>query len=160
MRLQEIAKVRLDEVCSMLEQALQDEALSFFVDQESDEGSRSHWFQNQIVSTAKKLDYYANTRHYRSWARLVLKDGSQVQVLVSFHCIGFQFQGVLACSATWFRRVPTEDGGNETEGQSALSDDVFQINYKERLEDLESRFSDWLEAAIERGLALWEKTAF
>ena len=158
-RLQEVARERLDEVRSMLEEVLEEEALTFYVDQELDEGDRSHWFQNQIVSTAKELDYYANTRHYRSWSRLVMRDGSQAQVLVSFHCIGFQFQGVLACSATWFRRVPTDDGGNETDGHSALSDEVFQINYKEPLADLELRFKDWLEAAIERGLALWEKAA-
>ena len=158
-RLQEVAKERLDEVRSMLEEVLEEEAFTFYVDQELDEGDRSHWFQNQIVSTAKELDYYANTRHYRSWSRLVMRDGSQAQVLVSFHCIGFQFQGVLACSATWFRRVPTDDGGNETDGHSALSDEVFQINYKEPLADLELRFRDWLEAAIERGLALWEKAA-
>lgn len=158
-RLQEVARERLDEVRSMLEEVLEEEALTFYVDQELDEGDRSHWFQNQIVSTAKELDYYANTRHYRSWSRLVMRDGSQAQVLVSFHCIGFQFQGVLACSATWFRRVPTDDGGNETDGHSALSDEVFQINYKEPLADLELRFRDWLEAAIERGLALWEKAA-
>lgn len=158
-RLQEIAKERLDEVCSLLEEVLHDELFTFYVDQELDEGSRSHWFQNQIVSTAKELDYYANTRHYRSWSRLVMKDGSQAQMLVSFHCIGRQFQGVLACSATWFRRLPTDDGGSETEGHSALSDEVFQINYKEPWADLELRFKDWLESAVERGLALWENAA-
>lgn len=156
--LQEVARTRLDEVHSMLEEALGG-AFTFYVDQELDEGSRSHWFQNQIVSTAKELDYYANTRHYRSWSRLVMRDGSQAQILIAFHCIGFQFQGVLACSATWFRRVPTDDGGNETEGLSALGDEVFQINYKEPLADLDLRFKDWLEAAIERGLALWENAA-
>ena len=159
-RLHEVAKARLDEVRSMLEDALSEDGdFKFLVYQESNEGRRSYWFQTQIVSTAKHLDYYANTKHYRSWLRLVMRDGSQAQMLISFHCIGFQFQGVLACSATWFRRVPTDDGGHETEGASALSDEVFQINYKEPLDELEPRFKAWLEVAIERGLARWEIVA-
>ena len=87
------------------------------------------------------------------------KDGSQTEMLVSFHCIGHQFQGVLACSVTWFRRVPTDEGAKETEGATALTDNVFQINYKEDPADIESRFETWLEGAIERGLALWESSA-
>ena len=159
-RLHKVAGERLEEICSMLEEALSsDGGFTFFVDQEFNEGDRSYWFQSQIVSTAKYLDYYANTKHYRSWLRLVMRDGSHAQMLISFHCIGFQFQGVLACSATWFRRVPTDDGGYETEGASALSDETFQINYKEPLAELEPRFKDWLEIALERGLARWETIA-
>lgn len=159
-RLQEVARERLEEIRSMLEDALSsDGGFKFLVDRELNEGRRSYWFQAQIVSTAKYLDYYANTKHYRSWLRLVMRDGSQAQMLISFHCIGFQFQGVLACSATWFRRVPTDDGGHETEGASALSDETFQINYKEPLAELEPRFKAWLEVALERGLARWETVA-
>ena len=159
-RLQEVAAQRLGEVRAMLEEALSgDGDFEFSVEQEPNEGSRSHWFQTQIVSTAKRLDYYANTNHYRSWLRLAMRDGSHAQLIISFHCIGFQFQGVLACSATWFRRVPTDDGGYETEGASALSNEVFQINYKEPLAELEPRFQGWLEVALERGLARWKTLA-
>ena len=159
-RLQEVAVQRLNEVRVMLEDALSgDGDFKFSVDQEPNEGSRSDWFETQIVSTAKCLDYYADTKHYRSWLRLVMRDGNQANLLISFHCIGFQFQGVLACSATWFRRVPADDGDYETEGASALSDEVFQINYKEPPDELEARFQDWLEVALERGLARWKTLA-
>ena len=158
-RLHFVADERLQEICSLLRDALAGaDDFTFFVDEGGRQDSRGHWFQREIVSTAKELRYYANTRHYRSWLRLVMKDGSEAQMLISFHCIGFQFQGVLACSATWFRRVP-DDVGKETEGVSALSDEVFQINYKEPRGELELRYRDWLEAVIERGLALWEATA-
>lgn len=159
-RLQEVAAQRLNEVRAMLEEALSgDGDFEFSVDQEPNEGGRSHWFRDQIVSTANYLDYYANLKHYRSWLRLRMWDGSQANLLISFHYIGFQFQGVLACSATWFQRVPTDDGGYETADVSALSDEVFQINYKEPLAELESRFQIWLEIALERGLARWETVA-
>ena len=88
--------------------------------------------------------------------RLVTRDGSQCNILIAFHCNGHEFQGVLACSGTWFQRVPTDDGRHETEGETALCDGVFQINYKEDPEDIQIRFEDWLERVIERGLALWE----
>ena len=152
-----LAKERLEKVSSSLEEAMKGhDEFSFFVDDAEDEGARSHYFRRQIVSTAIKLRYYANTRHYRSWARLVARDGNQCNILIAFHCIGHEFQGVLACSGTWFLRVRTEDGGFETAGETALGDEVFQINYKEDVEDVRVRFGDWLERVIERGLALWE----
>ena len=155
-----LAHRRLEDVARLLANAFSDQPeFRFFVDGDTDEGERSHFFQRQIVTTAKALGYYANTKHHRSWVRLVARDGSPGQILLSFHAIGHEFQGVLACSGTWFRRVQTEDGGSETEGETALSDVVFQINYREAPEEIESRFRDWLEGVVERGLALWESTA-
>lgn len=154
-----LAKERLEKISSSLEKAVEGHAeFSFFVDHEENEGDRSYDFHRQIVSTARKLRYFSSTQHYRSWARLVVreKDGNQGNILIAFHCIGHEFQGVLGCSGTWFLRVRTEDGGSETVGETALSDDVFQINYKEDVEDARSRFTDWLERVLERGLALWE----
>lgn len=40
-----------------------------------------------------------------------------------------------------------------------VTDSVFQINYKETLEEAAARFSDWPEDAIVRGLKLWQETA-
>ena len=132
-----LAKERLEEVGSSLEEAMKGHAeLSFFVDDEEDEGARSHYFQRQMVSTARKLRYYANPRHYRSWARLVARDGNQCNILIAFHCIGHEFQGGMACSGTWFLRVRAEDGGFETAGETALGDEVFQVSYKEDMEDV------------------------
>ena len=82
--------------------------------------------------------------------------GQVHHILISFHCIGQEFQGALACSGTWFLRARTDDSGFETAGEATLSDEVFQINYMEDVENVQLRFRDWLERAIERGLALWE----
>lgn len=158
-RLHDLAKRRFQEVQGLLESAVQGyDEFRFYVDDEDDQGPRSHYFKRQIVSTAKALDYYANTQHYRSWVRFVATDGSDSQILIAFHVIGHDFQGVLACTGSWFRRVQTDDGGRETEGETPLSEEVFQINYKEDASDIEYRFTDWLEAVVERGLALWEST--
>lgn len=156
-QLHAVARQRLEEVADSLREAIRDhEEFTFFVDDEVNEGRRSHYFHRQIVSTARKLGYYANMRHYRSWVRLVARDGNQGNILVAFHCIGHEFQGVLACSGTWFLRARTDDTGYETGGEAALCDEVFQINYKEAAEDAQVRFTEWLERVLERGLALWE----
>ena len=152
-----LARKRLDEVVVSLQEAVNEHAeFTFFVDGQDNEGRRSHFFRRQIISTAEKLGYYANMRHYRSWVRLEARDGNQGNILLAFHCVGHEFQGVLACSGTWFFRAPTDYRGHETGGEAALSDEVFQINYKEDVEDAHVRFRDWLERVIERGLALWE----
>ena len=169
------ARKRLEEVRNLLRTEIGGHAqFDFFVDDKKNEDPHSHYFYHQVVSTAKELKYYANTKHYRSWVRLGLvgkKDGNKANILIAFHCMGPQFQGVLACSGTWFLRTRT-DGGEatqaglaaarvgdhyeyETGGETALSDKVFQINYKEAPEDVQTRFKDWLEPAINRGLALW-----
>ena len=155
--LHELAEQRLREVADSLREAMHDHAeFTFSVNGEGNDGRRSHYFHQQIVSTARKLGYYANTRHYRSWVRLVARDGNQANILVAFHCIGREFQGVLACSGTWFLRTRTDDGDSETGGEAVLCDEVFQINYREATEDVQARFRDWIERVLERGLALWE----
>ena len=55
--------------------------------------------------------------------------------------------------------METEDGEREIGPVTPLVDEVFQINYKEPLDDAQTRFSDWLEEAILRGLKLWQETS-
>ena len=157
--LHRLARGRLEEVRARLEEMSRDGGFSefgLFVDDAGDDDARGHYFRHQIVSSASVLRYFANTSHYRSWVRLVIKDGSQSTLLIAFHCLGHEFRGVLATSATWFRRVPVDDGAVETEGETPVCEEVFQINYKEEAADVEGRFEDWLEAAVARGLAHWE----
>ena len=159
-KLHALARVRFDAVCASLQEVVTPHAKSkFYAEDEDDQGGRSHYHLRQIVSTAKELNYFANTQQYRSWVRFVALDSDQSNILLSFHGIGHEVRGVIVCSATWFRRVKTDEGENETEGERPLCDQVFQINYKEDYQDVEARFELWLEDVIEKGLALWEATA-
>ncbi len=157
--LYQFAEQRLNEVCDLLKKATDSHPteFNFFVDGRGNQGDESHFYQGRIISTANELDYYANTRLYRSWVRLVAQDGGQSNILISFHVIGHVFQGVLGCSATWFQRLPIGDKESEIAGQAALCDEVFRINYEEPSTAVKARFEDWLNAVIERGLALWER---
>ncbi len=162
-KLHDLADERMLEIRGELETALSDSPeFEFFVHSEDDQGDRSHWFRRQVISTAKELDYFANTDQHRAWVRLGINDaakkGTPANVLISFHSIGHEFRGVLACSATWFERLQGDDDRLESTGERPLCADVFRINYKEKVSDIEPRFRKWLDEAIERGLARWQST--
>ena len=155
------AEDRLNEVAVELRQQMRDvlEHGHYYASGAEDGGDRSQYYRYQIIQTAKALGYFANPRIYRAWARLVLQNANRTEVLIAFHGIGQEFQGVLACSASWFQRVETEDGEREVEAVTPVTDQVFLINYKESPASATSRFSDWLEDAIVRSLKLWQETA-
>ena len=155
------AAKRLQEVAGVMQQEMQGlfENAEFFADSAANDTQRSHYYRRQIVDTARKLDYFANTHTYRSWARLVMKNANRSEMLVAFHGIGHEFQGLLACSACWFQRVETEDGEREIGEVKPLADRVFQINYKEPLEEAKARFFPWLEQCIVQAVELWRTTA-
>ncbi len=160
-RLRERAQHRLQQVSSALQQEMEGlfDSNTFFTDGAGNGDFNSHYYRFQIIATAKRLGYFANTDTYRSWVRLVTKNDSQSELLIAFHGIGHEFQGVLVCSACWFQRVETEHGEREIGGIEPMADRVFQINYKETLERTEERFLPWLEECIVRAIGLWQATA-
>ena len=127
----------------------------FYPDTNETIEDRSHYFGRQIIDTAKQLGYYANTSEYRAWSRLLLLTGSRAEIILSFHGLGREFHGVLAVSAFFLRRVQTEEGEREIADFTPLTDEIFQINYREPEEDAEARFRDWLEDILLQGLELW-----
>ncbi len=131
----------------------------FFANGASDVSNRSHYYRLQIIQTARELGYLANLQVYRAWARMALCDTTQTEILISFHGIGREFQGVLSCSSLWFQRVVSEGVQREIGPVISLTDGVFLINYKEFLDEARERFSDWLDDAIVRSIKLWQETA-
>ena len=127
----------------------------YFVDGESDHGERSHYFRQQVVVGAQVLDYFANLESYRAWVRLVIHNANQSQILLSFHGIGREFRGVLACSAVFFQRVQTDREETGNESGKVLSRSLFQVNYREDLASIEERFRVWLEECLVAGLRNW-----
>lgn len=126
-----------------------------FVDDEPPHDGRGHYFRWQVIQIAKQLGYYANLRDYRAWTRLVLKSDTQSEILVSFHSSGHEFRGLLAVSACLFRRNETEEGERNAVDLTALSSELFQVNYLETEERALARYYDWLEEVLVKGLELW-----
>lgn len=155
------AEQRLNQIASELKREMQDvlEHGDYFADGAEDGDGRSHYYRHQIIQTARRLDYFANPRIYRAWARMVMRNANRTEMLIAFHGVGREFQGVLACSASWFQRVQTDAGDREVGPATAVTDSVFLINYKESRAAIAARFADWLEGAVVRGLKLWQETA-
>ena len=127
-----------------------------YVDTAEDDSKRSFYHRRQIVETAKKFDYYANTSVYRAWVRLVLKTQDQAEVLISFHGMGFEFRGILVASMCFFRRDIT-DGEKEIHDLVAVSDSQFQFSYKENSDEVLKRFSGWIDKNMTTALEMWRK---
>ncbi|MEH2180891.1 hypothetical protein [Nostoc sp.] len=80
---------------------------------ESTDTSDNYWFYDQIIQTAKKLEYYANLEAYKSWIRLTIMTQDQFELVISFHSINYSFQGILVVSAFTLKRVANEEGGKD-----------------------------------------------
>jgi Fic family protein len=158
-RLQSVASDRLKSIVGKLES--ETEGLiargDFFHDESRPGDARDRYFRWQIIETAKQLDYFANTTEYRAWSRLVLLDGSQAEILVSFHAAGRQFRGIIMATACFFRREHIEEREREIRDLTPLSSELFQINYREPPESAEQRFVSWLENALVKGLEIWRR---
>lgn len=155
--LQATAKGRLHEV--ELELANLSPSLlpgaKFFVDEEPDGSRRDYFFRWQIVEIAKQLGYFANLSEYRAWTRLVFEGESHSEILLSFHATGNSFRGVLAISACYFRRDRTDEDQRQIVDLMPLSGEIFQVNYLESEEDARTRFREWLEEVLVKGLEAW-----
>ena len=117
--------------------------------------SKRIYYSGQIIDTARQLGYFANTVDYRSWASLVIHTETSFELIVSFHGYGPAYNGILAASAFTFQRISHEDGGTEYTGVSPCVD-LFQFNYAESAASTQTRFEEWLEAALAIGLGEWQ----
>lgn len=117
----------------------------------------SDWFRQQINEIAKANDYFADTRTYRSWCRLRIREERQTEIIVSFHSLGFDFVGVLVASAFVDYRTRDESGESMVDGPYALAPAVFQFVYNERVQQVEQRFDRWLGDALLVGMEHWRR---
>lgn len=159
-RLQEIAENRFSEIAESLHRETRQYRpdFEFRVDREPEGGDRGHRFWGQIIELAENAGYYVNPGAYRAWVRLGLKSDIQSEILVSLHGTGFEYRGVLAVSAGYFRREEIEEGEREIRDLISLSPEIFQINYREQPSDAEARFGQWLEDILVRGLEKWRES--
>ena len=157
-RLQRLTLDRLAELREKLETqltplAMPGEEFRFFVGSNS-EGDRVDWFRYQLISTAKELRYYANLQAFHAWARLVVHTLAKAEILVSFHAVGHEYNGVLVGSASFYEKQQVDDNLMHAATVHALSDEVFQFNYKEPPSEVEQRFARWIDPVLVKGLGL------
>ena len=159
-RLQEAAEKRLSAIVMRLTTEMKQvlPLSRFRVESEPAGGTHSYYFRGQVIELARHLGYYANTNEYHAWTRLVLLTNIQSDILISFHGSGYDFRGIIAVSACFFRREATEEGEREVRGLVSLNTELFQVNYREKEEDVLPRFERWLEEALVKGLEIWKQS--
>lgn len=158
-RVHTIADERLREVAAKLgnEVGTFSHDFRFFVVSEPNGGSRRNWYRWQTIDTARRLDYFANTRDYSAWVRLGLYTDSRADILLSLSAIGKEYRGLIGASLFFFRREETEASERQVVDVSTATDEIFQINYKEDAASVVERFGHWLDRALVRALEMWRQ---
>ena len=82
---------------------------------------------------------------------------TQAEILFAFHGIGREYRGLIAVSACFFRRELTDDGERQVTDLTPLTDDIFQVNYREAPAQAEMRFRQWFEVTLTKGLEMWRQ---
>ena len=181
--LQEMAKEKLDRLAQKLNSELAPSVpFTCFADRNHADDEKSHWFRYQIFETAKTLGYFANPGSYHAWARLVLETTARPEphvphvtgkpvdrhiytaklmaettarseILLSLHGLGHDFRGVVVGSVCIYEKDPKGDFVIPASNIVPLTEEPFQVNYKETKEAVADGFSDWFDQALVKGLA-------
>jgi len=105
---------------------------------------------NELRAIAAKLHYDPNTNDYQqSPVANLISSGVTSRIVVSFHSVGSSFRGLVAAVAYF------QAGDNLP---IPLSDDIFRISYEEPRNEVQLRYTPWLEECLIKGLAEWRRT--
>ena len=155
-----IASVRLQEIADEIKSSVQNlvsDAQIFTVEAPAGD-IRSYYHRFQVTEAAKQTGYFANLRPYHSWIQLVINVESTTTILLSFHVLGHEYCGLLACSACAYHRNDTEKYVHNISDIQSLTDSVFQFSYADEENILKQRFEEWLENILVTGLEYWNKS--
>ena len=157
-QMEHLTHERLADVIQQLAPTLQsvDNSYSALVDRST--SANDFWFKSQIITIARQLQYYADTGRYRAWVRLKIRESRQVDCVIAFHSLGYEFTGVLAAVAFIEYRQRSDEEDVSVEGPYKLSEDVFQFTYTEDPAAVITRFSAWLNKVIIAGLDQWRRS--
>jgi len=123
----------------------------------SDENSR-HWYTWQIAETAKELGYFADYRTYRAWTGFAIYEERATHVVLSFHCLGTEFLGVMAVSAFEEHKDPSSEGENGVSGERhVVCREPFNFSHLDDPGEVVDRFSPWLTETITLALDQWRR---
>jgi len=156
-RLEDFAEERLESIANKINKELQELDQHYFADARRSDVETDFWFKKQIIEVARELDYYADTRTYRAWVRLKIKEDRQTELVLSFHSLGVEFLGIMAVSAFMEYRDRNEDGETSVDGPDILSKEIFQFSYIEKGQEITARFEPWLNDVLLAGIDKWRK---
>ncbi len=125
---------------------------------EKDDDTRNYYFRNEIITVANKHDYYADTKHYKSWSRLLINTNNIFEIIFSIHGFGHSDNGVMAVSGFTFEKNMSEDEIPNAINIKSAQQDIFVFNYLEKEEEIIERFEEWFAESFVIALAEWRQS--
>lgn len=124
---------------------------------------KTHWFRGQLIDLAHKYGYFCDTNTYHQWSRLKIRqrDGSDdqtVEIVLSLHCLGRSFSGVLALSGFIADRDRDDDGRPTMGAPHEIAERPLSFTYAEAFETVRQRCQEWLDMALNMALERFRKT--
>lgn len=119
----------------------------------------SHYFYHDVISVAKKLDYYANFNDFHKWVRLgIFEENSKnrFDIVLSIHTLGYGFNGTLTAVA--FCKNKPHEVEQDHQKPELLSEEPFVFHYNQSADVMEEQFSEWMDEVITAGLAAWQQS--
>lgn len=129
----------------------------YFARAKQNSADDDYYYRNQIEALANHFEYFADTRSYRSWARLKIQEDRQTEIVISFHSLGVEFLGVVAATAFLQFKGAIDESDNGTESAQRLCSEIFQFAYNDDEQSLLRRYDSWLNAVILTGLDQWRR---
>ncbi len=128
---------------------------NYFATVDRSDDTNDYWFKRQIADVAKSCDYYADTRTYRSWIRLRIREERQAEIITAFHSLGVEFLGIMAASAFIIYRDINGDNEITVDGPYTISNNIFQFAYNEKENEISKRFDIWIKNVVLFGIDVW-----
>lgn len=155
------AKDRMEQLAKDVDLVVKEADISFraSVQAASRLDARAGFNKWQIIRAARSLGYFANLSLFPAWLELRIDGGVWTGILVSFHGLGHDWKGILVAVAMAYRKDQTEDGKHEVSELKVLSEEPFEITFKDDPIEIERRFRKWLEDRLILGLSYWQEVA-
>lgn len=118
----------------------------------------NYYFRNEIIKIANKHYYYADTKHYKSWSRLIINTDNIFEIVFSIHGFGHSDNGVMAISGFTFEKNISEDKIPGAINIKSAQQDIFVFNYLEEEKQVVKRFEEWFQESFVIALAEWQQT--
>ena len=132
-------------------------------------GDNEHWYQRQVIETAKASQHWVNLSEPRYFARLALNPKERNRTprlifVISLHNTGRQLTGVMA--ATGFAEIDYHDGesaadsartsgGTDNSTFKNCAMNPFTFTWNDSAENISDRFIKWVKVCFSIALKHW-----
>ena len=132
-------------------------------------GDNEHWYQRQVIETAKASQHWVNLSEPRYFARLALNPKERNRTprlifVISLHNTGRQLTGVMA--ATAFAEIDYHDGesaadsartsgGTDNSTFKNCAMNPFTFTWNDSAENISDRFIKWVKVCFSIALKHW-----